>query len=213
MKRSFEPMGAFFNKRAQTYDVVHPSQISGGIAMKDIVAQYLPENTRELLDLGCGTGLELPAIFARFPDARVIGIDLAEDMLAILRERCAGFAVQTLCMSYLDYEYPPARFDAVVSVMSLHHFSPAQKLELFTKIRGSLRPGGVFLNCDYLIGNPLAARFNFLRLHLRGHPPGETHFDLPLTARQECRLLRRAGFAGADVVWREGATKVVRAVT
>ena len=40
---------------------------------------------------------------------------------------------------------------------------------------------------------------------------GEMHFDTPLTARHELRLLRQAGFGHAEVVWREGNTKLTRA--
>ena len=143
MKKKLEPMGQFFNDRAARYDEVHTGHIDGGLAAKELVAQHLPEGTRDVLDLGCGTGLELPPLFARFPQARVVGIDLAEDMLALLRERCAGFDVKTLCMSYFDYDFPPECFDAVISVMSLHHFTPAQKLDLYCRVRGTLRPGCV----------------------------------------------------------------------
>jgi len=204
-------MGDFFNARASDYDEVHTGHIDGGIATKDLIAHYLPEGARDILDLGCGTGLELPALFVRFPGARVVGIDLAEDMLALLRERCAGFDVETLCMSYFDYDFPPCQFDAVISVMSLHHFTPAQKLDLYTRARSALKPGGVFLNCDYFIQSPLRARLNFLRLALLRHEPGAMHFDTPLTAKQEMRVLRRAGFEGVEAAWTNNNTKVIMA--
>jgi len=206
-----EPMAAFFNKRAKIYDEVHIGHTDGGRAAKDLVAAHLPEGARDVLDLGCGTGLELPALFARFPGARVLGIDLAEDMLALLRERCAGSAARTLCMSYFDYAYPPQAYDAVISVMSLHHFTPAQKLGLYKQVRSTLRPGGVFLNCDYFTGSARDERRNFSRLGRLGCEPGEVHFDTPLTVRHELELLLGAGFAHAQVLWTEGNTKLVRA--
>jgi tRNA (cmo5U34)-methyltransferase len=208
-----EPMAAFFNRNAPTYDEAHTSQICGGIATKDLIAQYLPGGAYDILDLGCGTGLELPAIFARFPQAHVTGIDLAGDMLALLHERCAGLAVETLHMSYFDYDFPPGRFDAVVSVMSLHHFTPAQKLDLYSRARSALKPGGVLLNCDYFIASPLRVRLNFLRLRRLGCAPGEMHFDTPLTARQELKILRRAGFGQAEIVWKTGNVRVFEAHT
>jgi tRNA (cmo5U34)-methyltransferase len=177
-----EPMAAFFNKRAESYDEVHTSHIGGGRESKDIVARYLPAHTRDVLDLGCGTGLELEALFNRFPGAKVLGIDMAQDMLALLRERCAGRNVQTLCMSYFDYAFPQQAFDAVISVMSLHHLAPDQKLALYRQARGALRPGGVFLNCDYYISSAWRERRNFKRLRQLGYTPGKMHFDTPLTA-------------------------------
>ena len=208
-KHSLEPMGAFFNARASKYDEIHTSHISGGIATKDLIAQYLPGHTRDVLDLGCGTGLELPAIFARFPDAKVIGIDLAEDMLALLRERCAGFDVETLCMSYFDYSFAPNQFDAVISVMSLHHFTPAQKLSLYAQVRSALKPGGVFLNCDYYIGNPIGVWLKFARLRRLKIEPGAMHFDTPLTARQEMKILRQAGFDRVEMLWDKDNTTLI----
>jgi len=211
MKHPLEPMAQFFNNRAAIYDEVHTGHIDGGLATKELVAQHLPERTRDVLDLGCGTGLELPPLFARFPQANVVGIDLAQDMLDILHERCADFDVQTLCMSYFDYEFPAESFDAVISVMSLHHFTPKQKLDLYTCVRKTLRPGGVFLNCDYIIGSPLRERLSFTRLKLMRKQAGDMHFDTPLTAKHELRLLRRAGFAQMDVIWQEGNTRLVQA--
>ena len=210
MKQTPEPMATFFNKRAPIYDEVHTGHISGGRATKNLVAAFLPAGTRDVLDLGCGTGLELPAVFERFPRAKVVGIDLAEDMLAILRRRCADFDVQTLCVSYFDYDFAPARFDAVISVMSLHHFTPAQKLALYGKVKTALRPGGVFLNCDYIIGNPLRERLYFRRLRRLGCKAGEMHFDTPLTARHELKLLEQAGFARAEVIYTNKNTKVIK---
>ncbi|MCL2301138.1 MAG: class I SAM-dependent methyltransferase [Firmicutes bacterium] len=211
MKHNYEPMGAFFNKHAPTYDHDHTAQIVGGVAMKDIVAGYLPEGARDILDLGCGTGLELPAIFARFPEARVVGIDLAEDMLALLHERCAGFAVETLHMSYFDYDFPEKQFDAVISVMSLHHFSPEQKIGLYSRVRSTLKPGGVFLNCDYYIGNPLCARLQFARLRRLKIEPGAMHIDTPLTTRQELQTLRQAGFARVEMPLNQDNTTLIAA--
>jgi len=211
MKETPEPMGQFFNLRAQIYDEIHTGHISGGAATKDLIAGYLPEHTRDVLDLGCGTGLELPAVFARFPEAHVVGIDLAEDMLALLHERCAGFNMQTRCMSYFDYGFPEKQFDAVISVMSLHHLSPAQKLNLFARVRSTLKPGGVFLNCDYIIDNPLKARVNFARLRRLKIEPGAVHFDTPLTTRQEMKILRQAGLEQVDVIWKMKNTKVIQA--
>ena len=208
--QSLEPMAAFFNSRAEKYDEVHTGHISGGRATKDLVAAHLPEGTRDVLDLGCGTGLELPAIYARFPNARVLGIDMAQDMLALLRERCAGQNVRTLCMSYFDYAFPPAAYDAVISVMSLHHFTPEQKLGLYAQIRKTLRPGGLFLNCDYYINSAWSERRNFKQLQQLGCEPGEVHFDTPLTARHELKLLIAAGFGRAEVLWGEKNTKLIK---
>ena len=54
------------------------------------MAALLPEGCGPLLDLGCGTGLELDRVFARWPELAVTGVDLCAAMLEKLREKQAG---------------------------------------------------------------------------------------------------------------------------
>ena len=42
-----------------------------------------------LLDIGCGTGLELASIYQKFPNVKITGIDLSKDMLEKLRVKYA----------------------------------------------------------------------------------------------------------------------------
>jgi malonyl-CoA O-methyltransferase len=42
------------------------------------------------VDLGCGTGLSSELLLERFPDARLVGLDLAESMVNVCRRRWGG---------------------------------------------------------------------------------------------------------------------------
>lgn len=85
-----ERMGAFFDARLAGYDAHMLSDIEWAREFYPFTARCLPmgRNAR-LLDLGCGTGLELEEYFKRNPTARVTGIDLAQGMLRALE---AGFS-------------------------------------------------------------------------------------------------------------------------
>ena len=205
-----EPMAQFFNLRAQRYDQVHLGHVDGGQATKDLVAGLLPEGTCAILDLGCGTGLELEAVYARFPETRVTAVDIAEDMLQKLRERFPAQEMEIVRESYLDMDFGAARYDAVITVMSLHHLSPKQKAALFARIHDCLRPGGVFLNCDYFAPARAYELYRRLLLWALRKPPGSVHFDIPFTARHELALLRRAGFR-CKAAWRKRKTWVLAA--
>jgi len=210
-QQKLEPMAEFFNSRAEVYDEVHTSHIDGGRASKDIVAGLLPEGTRRILDLGVGTGLELEAVFARFPEAQVTGIDMAEDMLQKLRERFPGKEMELICGSYLEADFGTAQYDAVISVMSLHHLPPAQKRLLFERVRKCLKPGGGFLNCDYYAKSrayELRCRAKLWTMHA---PPGSVHFDIPMTARHEMNIMRSSGFSRVRDAWKQGNTWVLEA--
>ncbi len=80
-----EAMDDFFTARVDEYE---DHMACWGEAYERMAA-LIPEGCRRLLDLGCGTGLELDKIFARFPDMCVTGIDLCASMLEVLKKKHA----------------------------------------------------------------------------------------------------------------------------
>ena len=141
-----EDMNGFFAARVDTYEA-HMSVWDKAYGR---VAELTPGDCGPLLDLGCGTGLELDRIFARWPELAVTGVDLCAAMLEKLRAKHAGRRLELRCADYLAMDLGAEQYGAVVSVESLHHFTPEQKLELYKKIHAALRPGGFFLEADYI---------------------------------------------------------------
>lgn len=219
-----EEMSAFFSRRCKIYDTVHPATIDGGPESKQVPAQWLPENTGRLLDLGIGTGLELEAVFRRFPDVRVTGLDICGDMLAVLREKYPDRRLELHQASYLDYDFGSGLYDAALSVMSLHHYTPAVKTALYRRIRQALKPGGVYVECDYMLSeheypdpleqeNLLFAQYRRIQEEQRLDPGLEYHFDTPCAVPHQKEMLLEAGFRSAEEVWRRKNTVVLVART
>lgn len=75
-----ETMDDFFTLRIDEYEN-HMLTIEGVAAGYIKMVQVLPDGINKLLDLVCGTGLELDEIFKRFPSLSVTGIDLTAKML------------------------------------------------------------------------------------------------------------------------------------
>lgn len=214
-----EEMGAFFDARSETYDVVHTGHI-GGIESKRIPAQYLPENCKNLLDLGIGTGLELEAIFQRFPEMEVTGIDVSGEMLRLLKEKYPGRNIMLHQMSYFDFDFGTERYDAAVTVMTLHHYTHEVKTALYRRILKSLKPGGVYVESDYMIApdstpdpqateDYLFAEYERLKREQGLDNANEYHYDTPCTEENQIKMLRAAGFANVREVWRDGDTVVL----
>jgi tRNA (cmo5U34)-methyltransferase len=81
----FEEMAAFFDARVDGYEAHMMRNVSGSDRFYLETVRALPlKPGMRLLDLGCGTGLELDALFPLCPDARVTGIDLSRGMLDAL---------------------------------------------------------------------------------------------------------------------------------
>ena len=209
-----ETMSGFFDRRVDSYeDHMRPWR-----AYYRWLGELIPAQAETLLDLGCGTGLELDEIFRLHPDIRVTGIDLAPGMLARLREKHSERKLTLTVGDYLTVPLAPCAFDVAVAFETLHHFPPETKLGLFRRIFAALRPGGMLLEGDYIAESDEMETYLFQELarrRARQHVPEGTfvHFDTPLTLAHELSLLRQAGFTAEVLGYRgEDNTPMIRAI-
>ncbi len=211
-----EEMAAFFEARLEGYDTHMLTEIESAGEFYPFTAAQLPEKEgARLLDLGCGTGLELEFYFDLNPAAEVVGIDLSSGMLAALREKFPDKRLTLKQGSYFELSLG-CGYDAVVSVESLHHFTREEKLPLYERVRDALAPGGYFILTDYMVNDETTERglrdeYERLRAEAQLPEGGCYHFDTPLTVEHECAILRDAGFAQVEVLKRWGNTCCVKA--
>jgi len=212
-----EKMADFFEARLAGYDEHMLENIDGAWEFYPFTASLLPCKVgSRVLDLGCGTGLELEAYFRLCPTTRVTGIDLSSGMLEALRKKFPGKDLRLICGSYFDVPLGNACFDAAVSVESLHHFTAEEKLPLYRKVREALAPGGIFVLTDYFAlseEEEQTHRREYLRLRReQGIADGEFyHYDTPLTVEHEMLILRMAGFDTVRICGCWGATHTILA--
>lgn len=213
-----ERMDAFFDSRLDGYEEHMLAGIESAREFYPFTAESLPKQPKAcILDLGCGTGLELDEYFRRNPTAEVTGIDLAEGMLAALKGKYPGKDLRLVRGSYFDVPFGCEAFDAAVSVESLHHFTKDEKIPLYTKLCRALKNGGYFILTDYFSlsqDEERAHRKELLRLKAeQGIQDDEFyHYDTPLTVQHEIEALQAAGFSAVEVLKNWGATYTLRAV-
>lgn len=117
------------------------------------------DNAGTVLEVGCGEGVFLPELAARFD--RVYALDQSPAMV----ERATAYVEK---MKLDNVELLPGNtshawlqdhhFDAVVMNMVLHHVAaPAQQIR---EVAALLRPGGRFFLCDLCSHNQRSAREN-----------------------------------------------------
>ena len=180
-------MRNFFNEKIDTYDQVH----SEFLPTKKLLADNLPSDSKRILDLGCGTGLELIEVFKRFPNIQVTGIDISDKMLEELQKRPFSTNVTTICGDFFTTDFG-TEYDAVISTSALHHFFEKEKLILYKKILQALKDGGYFINCDRIA---ISTEEEQEAIYNYNHRLSEfKHLDTPLTKENELRLLQEAGF-------------------
>ena len=212
-----ERMDAFFDSRLDGYDEHMLTNIDGAGEFYPFTAAQLPKiSGARILDLGCGTGLELEEYFSINPTAGITGIDLAEGMLSALEAKFPDKTVTLIQGSYFTVPFGEDHFHGAVSVESLHHFTKDEKIPLYRKLYRALKPGGTFVLTDYFSLSDEEENFHraeLLRLkEEQAISDGEFyHYDTPLTVAHELEALEQAGFTRIAVLRNWGATYCIQA--
>jgi len=207
-----ERMDDFFAARIDGYDEHMRTTIEGASDFYACTASLLPAaKGARVLDLGCGTGLELEEYFRLNPEADVTGIDLSEVMLQALEKKFPDRKMHLIRGSYFDVPFGENMYDAAVSVESLHHFPAGQKAPLYQKLHASLKEKGVFVLTDYFAESEALEEEYFRNLAQlkkeQGLPDdGFFHYDTPLTVEHEMQVLRQAGFLNIRILKSWGST-------
>ena len=213
-----ERMSDFFEARLDGYDQHMLTNIESATEFYPFTAKQLPSAEYcRVLDLGCGTGLELEEYDLLNPTARVTGIDLSQGMLAALQKKFPGKDMTLICGSYFDEPFGVSLFDGAVSVESLHHFTKEEKVPLYAKLHGALKVGGYFILTDYFSLSDEEECMHRQRLMAMKAEQGISdhefyHYDTPLTVQHETEALLEAGFSSVEVLKNWGATYTIKAV-
>ena len=207
-----EEMAAFFSKRLDGYEDVH---LGNWGELYSHIADFFDGGLQTLLDIGCGTGLELEAMFRKFPGLRVTGIDLSADMLAKAREKFSGVDFQAIEADYFAYPFPAGAFDAALSFETLHHFPYEKKGAIYEKLYNTLKTGGYYIECDYVAccqEEEDLCRERCRRAREKSGLPEDLfiHIDTPLTMEHQLELMQSAGFR-VRVLYQNCGTVLFRA--
>jgi len=213
-----EKMSDFFENRLSGYDQHMMANIESATEFYPFTAAMLPKNENcHILDLGCGTGLELEEYFLLCPSAKVTGIDLSQGMLSSLKKKFTDKDIILIFGSYFEVPFEKNTFDAAVSVESLHHFTKEEKIPLYSKLHTALKDGGYFILTDYFASSDEEEQLHRKNLIALKAEQGITddafyHYDTPLTVKHETEALLEAGFSSVTVLNHWGATYTIKAV-
>lgn len=213
-----EKMDIFFENRLAGYDEHMLTGIEGAAEFYKFTAAQLPvEADSEVLDLGCGTGLELEEYFPLNPSVHITGIDLSMAMLNALAKKFPDKDLHLINGSYFDIPFENRRYTAAVSVESLHHFTEEQKASLYQRLFHALTEGGYFILTDYFAESDKLEKEYFdnlkkLKQEQNIRVNAFYHYDTPLTVEHEMEILKNAGFSDVKILKYWGATYTLKAM-
>lgn len=211
---ALEKMNDFFTKRIDNYENQMLENVEGCKEGYIKLAKLIPQNCKKLLDLGCGTGLELREIFKKIPDLEVTGVDLTKAMLDKLKMNFPGKNINLICGNYFDVPFEKETFDCAISFQTMHHFSHENKISLYRKINAALKPNGIYIECDYIAKDQNEEDFLFLQFNKlckeQNIKEGEfIHFDTPCTVENQIKMFKVSGFKESIKIWQEGQTAII----
>ncbi|MBI4563989.1 MAG: methyltransferase domain-containing protein [Planctomycetes bacterium] len=208
---------------AEEYDSLIRRAVPRYDEMMERLMDYLPPRAASILELGCGTGNLTLRIAKKYPEARLVLVDAAPEMLALTEARLAPRRATFVAARFEDVDFEPESFDLIISSISLHHVR--DKASLYRVLRRLLRTNGTLRFADQLRGGTEANHalnwerwLEFCRLpgnctraevrSLLDHAAAHDHYT-PLA--EHFRLLEQAGFANVDCVWRNWIWGVITA--
>ena len=142
------------------------------------------------------------------------GVDLTKEMLDVLKQKHPSKDLTLIHASYFDYDFGVERFDAVISFQTMHHYSHEQKIKLYSRVYSTLKPGGRYIECDYMVIDQKDEDFYFKeneRIRKEQNIPVSEfyHYDTPCTIDNQLKMLSIAKFEHVEMVWRKENTTLI----
>jgi tRNA (cmo5U34)-methyltransferase len=210
-----EELPEFFNSTADIWDQKFGAKPND--PFYHAVALQIPQTDEpiEILDLGCGTGIQLEFVFARAPNAKVTAIDRAPNMLKQLRAKFANKTKQLRLQqgSLLEIPFGHRAYDYAISTLTMHHFLPERKVTIYRKVREALRTAGIYVEGDQATTveeeKSILYWYNRWIAKLPGGDRAEWNYDITLSPGTQARILREAGFSEVQLAWHNPSESAV----
>ncbi len=174
------------------------------------------EQPIRVMDLGCGTGTVAKAVADKFPNSKIVCLDMASNMIEMAKHKLASHKdVNFIVGDFAQTDFNE-KFDVVVSSLALHHLEyDDDKIRFYTKIYNSLVESGQFINADVVLASTdYHQRVNMDRWIeyinktvpmdeiLNKWIPTYHAEDKPAKLIEQISWLEDIGFRSVDVIWK-----------
>lgn len=178
--------------------------------------QFETNEPMRIIDLGCGTGTIAKLIAEKFPNSKIVCLDIASKMIEIAKQKLIDYKnTEFIVGDFSKIEFNE-KFDVVVSSLALHHIeTDDEKKEFYTKIYNVLNKSGQFINADVILASTdyqqninMDRWIEYINRNLpmeeilnRWIPSYKTE-DRPSKLIDQLKWLEEIGFKSVDVIWK-----------
>jgi ubiquinone/menaquinone biosynthesis C-methylase UbiE len=119
----------------------------------DVLADLIPLNRRDIIELGCGAAQLARSLLGRFPDSRVTGLEVDE------RQHAQNLASPQSGLSFVAsgaqaIPFADASFDVALMLKSLHHVPMPLLAQALAEAGRVLRPRGYLYVSEPVYAGP-----------------------------------------------------------
>jgi ubiquinone/menaquinone biosynthesis C-methylase UbiE len=136
-----------FNRRAATYETASSQGYFFDRIQRRVLKTAQASDPKTVLDVGCGTGRLLRKAKQKWPDAHLVGVDAAENMITQARRLFPDAEFHVGMAEELPL--PDSSVDLTFSTLSFHHW--ANQSKGIMEVARVLDLGGTFLLADIAI--------------------------------------------------------------
>lgn len=208
-----------FEEEAKEFDTVILNLIPSYEEMIDSMVSAIPFESYEqfkVLDLGCGTGNVSKIVKSKFPNSLISCIDIAENMIEMAKIKLEAHPnIKYYTGDFAEFDFQE-KYDVIISSLALHHIkTDDNKKEFYGRIYDSLKPGGIFLNSDDVLGSNeklnIFYRKKWIEFMLQNVSQAEVEEkwlpkhdeeDFPAPLMSHLKWMDETGFKGLDVIWK-----------
>ncbi len=169
-----------------------------------------------IIDLGSGTGTIAKRISEKYPNSKIVCLDIASNMIEIAKHKLSEHKDTEFItgdFSIIDFD---KQFDVVVSSLALHHLeTDSDKKSFYAKIFNILTDSGIFFNADVVLASSAYHQkinmnrwIEFMNKKvpmeeiLNNWIPKYQSEDRPAILIDQLKWLEKIGFKSVDVIWK-----------
>ncbi|STA73987.1 methylase [Campylobacter lari] len=180
----------------------------------ELIDHFAPQNAK-ICDLGCSTASLLLALYEKRKDFLLSGVDEANAMLEIAKNKCQAFGarVEFYQKNLDDFDF--FKNDVFIATYTLQFIRPPKRQELVDKIYQNLNENGMFVFSEKILYEDVKIAKKMIqiyeqykleqgysKLEISSKREALENILIPYTQNENITMLKKAGFSKVESVFK-----------
>ncbi|EGH4467746.1 carboxy-S-adenosyl-L-methionine synthase CmoA [Campylobacter lari] len=180
----------------------------------ELIDHFAPQNAR-ICDLGCSTASLLLALYEKRKDFLLSGVDEANAMLEIAKNKCQAFGARVKFYQKNLDDFDFFANDVFIATYTLQFIRPPKRQELVDKIYQNLNENGMFVFSEKILYEDVKIAKKMIQIYEQykleqGYSKLEISTKrealenvlIPYTQNENITMLKKAGFSKVESVFK-----------